>query len=124
MFSAFGALAVIVAAVGLYGVVSYGVGQRGHEIGIRMALGARAFDVVRLVVGEALTITIAGVAIGSAVAWLFAPRIGPLLFDVSSHDARSFVGAGVALLSATVAAALAPAARAAGSDPARALRTD
>ena len=93
MFSAFGALAALVAAVGLYGVVSYGVNQRGHEIGIRMALGARVFDVVRLVVGEALTITILGVAIGCAVAWLVAPRIGPLLFGVSSHDARSYVGA-------------------------------
>src|SRR5262249_31967762 len=82
MVSAFGALAAIVAAVGLYGIVSYGVKQRGHEIGIRMALGARVLDVVRLVIGEALMITIAGVAIGCTIAWLVAPRIGPLLFDV------------------------------------------
>jgi ABC-type antimicrobial peptide transport system permease subunit len=124
MFSAFGALAALVAAVGLYAVVSYGVNQRGHEIGIRMALGARVFDVVRLVVGEALIITIFGVAIGCTVAWLVAPRIGPLLFDVSSHDARSYVGACIALLVATLAAALAPAARAARFDPAAALRAD
>lgn len=124
MFSAFGALAALVAAVGLYAVVSYGVNQRGHEIGIRMALGARVLDVVRLVVGEALMITIFGVAIGCAVAWLVAPRIGPLLFDVSSHDARSYVGACIALLVATVVAALAPAARAARFDPAIALRAD
>jgi ABC-type antimicrobial peptide transport system permease subunit len=124
MFSAFGALAAIVAAVGLYAVVSYGVKQRGHEIGIRMALGARGFDVVRLVVGEALTITVVGVAIGISVAWLVAPRIGPLLFGISSHDARSYVGACTALLVATVVAALAPASRAARFDPAIALRAD
>jgi predicted permease len=124
MFSAFGALAAIVAAVGLYAVVSYGVKQRGHEIGIRMAHGARLFDVVRLVVGEALTITIVGVGIGISVAWLVAPRIGPLLFGISAHDARSYVGACTALLVATVVAALAPASRAARFDPAVALRAD
>jgi ABC-type antimicrobial peptide transport system permease subunit len=124
MFSAFGALAALVAAVGLYAVVSYGVNQRGHEIGIRMALGARVFDVVRLVVGEALMITILGVAIGCAVAWLVAPRIGPLLFGVSAHDTRSYVGACIALLAATLVAALAPAARATRFDPAISLRAD
>ena len=124
MFSAFGALAAIVAAVGLYGVVSYGVNQRGHEIGIRMALGARALDIVRLVVGEALTVTTFGVAIGCSIAWLVAPRIGPLLFGISSHDAGSYAGACIALLIATLVAALVPTARAVRFDAAVALRAD
>jgi predicted permease len=124
MFVAFGALALVLAAVGLYSVIAYNVVQRTHEMGVRVAFGARMGDVVRLVLGEGLRITVAGVVIGGAVA-LYAGRwVAPMLFNVKPSDplVYAFV-VGVLLLAATLAS-LIPAMRAARVDPNVALRSD
>ena len=124
MFTLFGGLALLVAAVGLYSVVSYGVTQRAHELGVRIALGARARDVVRLVVGEGMRTTVLGLVIGLAAA-LFAGRwVATLLYDVSPRDPFTFVGVMIALVLLAVVASLAPALRAARTDPNVALRAD
>ncbi len=80
MFVAFGALALIVAAVGLYGVIAYSVTQRMHELAVRAALGAQRGDIVRLVVKQALSFAVAGIALGAAIALCAARWIQPLLF--------------------------------------------
>jgi predicted permease len=124
MFVAFGVLALVVAAVGLYGVIGYNVAQRMHELGIRVALGAQASDVVRLVVGQGVRFAVAGVTVGAMLALLAARRVQPLLFQQSATDAGVFglVG-GVLVLVALVASAL-PARRATRVDPNAVLRAD
>jgi len=124
LFTAFGTLALVVAMVGLYGVVSYSVEQRHHEIGVRMALGATRGRVVRLVAGDALGATTAAVAIGTLVAIAMAPRTQPLLFAESAFDPLVYVVVAGAMFAAALAASLAPAARAAAMDPNVALRAD
>jgi putative ABC transport system permease protein len=123
MFVAFGALALIVAAVGLYGVISYNVAQRMHEVGIRIALGAQAGDVVRLVVGQAVIFAGAGVALGIVGALGAARWIEPLLFGESARDplVYSVVAATIGVVSLIASAA--PALRATRADPNAALRT-
>jgi predicted permease len=124
MFVAFGALALIVAAVGLYGVIAYNVAQRMHELGVRVALGARVSDVVRLVVGQGLRFAVAGVTVGAVLALLAARWVQPLLYAQSARDVRVFglVG-GVLVLVAIVASAI-PARRATRVDPNTVLRAD
>jgi ABC-type antimicrobial peptide transport system permease subunit len=80
MFFGFGALALALAAVGLYAIIAFAVAQRTREIGVRIALGAESRDVVRLVVGEGVRVTVAGVILGVALATAGAGRIGALLF--------------------------------------------
>jgi len=120
----FGALAVLLAAAGIYGVVSYGVSQRRREIGIRVALGAGRGAVVRLVVGRALGLTLAGSALGLLAALAVPTGIERLLYGVSRADPPALAGA-VLLFSAVAAlAALLPARRAARLDPMRVLRLE
>src|ERR1041384_3031878 len=95
LFVGFGVLALLVAAVGLYGTVSYDVAQRTHELGVRSALGARGVDLVRLVVGQAVRLAGAGVVLGLTLALLASPWIQPLLFKQSARDLRAG-GAGAA----------------------------
>jgi ABC-type antimicrobial peptide transport system permease subunit len=124
MFVAFGALALIVAAVGLYGVIAHGVAQRMHELGVRIALGAGSRDIVRLVVSQAVAFVTAGVAIGACVA-LFAGRwVQPLLFHESATDPLVFAVVGVVLTVVALVASAAPAIRATQADPNTALRSD
>jgi ABC-type antimicrobial peptide transport system permease subunit len=124
MFVAFGVLALLVAAVGLYGVISYNVAQRRHELAVRIALGAQAHDVVRLVVGQGVRFALAGVAIGLGLALLAARWIQPLLFQQSARDPATYgVVAAILLAVALVASAL-PARRATRADPNSALRAD
>ncbi|HKG92102.1 MAG TPA: ABC transporter permease [Gemmatimonadaceae bacterium] len=124
MFTIFGGLALLVAAVGLYSVISYGVAQRTHELGVRVALGARSGDVVRLVVGEGTRVALVGIVLGLGVA-LFAGRyVKPLLYSVSERDPATFAVVIVALLVVAVAASFIPALRASRVDPNVALRTD
>ena len=85
----FGVLALLVAAVGLYGTVSCDVAQRTHELGVRSALGARGVDLVRLVVGQAVRLAGAGVVLGLTLALLASPWIQPLLFKQSARDLRA-----------------------------------
>ena len=125
MFVAFGVLALVVAAVGLYSVVAYGVAQRRREIAIRVALGATETRVLELVVRGALTPVLASVAIGSAVALVSAKWAEPLLFRVSATDPWVYAGvAGVLVVVALVAASLPALAAAYRVDPNLVLRTD
>ena len=124
MFLAFGALALGLAAVGLYSVIAYNVTQRTHEIGLRIALGARSLNVATLVVTDGLRMTTIGVVVGGTVA-LWARRwIEPLLFNVSPADPAVFAIVGVTLIAVGVAASWAPARRATRVDPNVALRAD
>lgn len=124
MFTLSGALTLLIAAVGLYSVLAYGVSQRAHEIGVRVALGAHRQDVVGLVVREGLGTAVVGVAAGLAIAIVAGPFIQPLLYDTSPKDPVVFGAAAVSLLVVALAASLLPAWRAARVDPARALREE
>ena len=124
MFGTYGALALLLAAIGIYSVIAYNVSQRTHELGVRVAFGAQVRDVVRLVLGEGLRLTIAGVVIGGAVA-LYAGRwVKPLLFNVQPTDPIVFGAVIAVLLLAATLASLIPAIRAARVDPNVALRSD
>jgi predicted permease len=124
MFSAFGALALLLAAVGLYGLLSYSVTQRTHEIGVRKALGAANDSLIRMVLRDALATTIAGVAVGLGLALGAVRLVAHLLYGISpDNPAVLALGAGVLLFAAGVAC-LAPARRAALVDPLVALRAE
>jgi predicted permease len=104
MFVAFGGLALVVAAIGLYAVIGYNVAQRMHELGVRIALGARSADVIRLVVGQGMGFAIAGALLGSALAFMAARWVQPLLFQQSARDPLVFTSvAGLLILVAIVA---------------------
>ena len=122
MFLAFGALALALAAIGLYSVMAYTVSQRTQELGVRAALGAQQHDLVRLVVSEGLTLGAAGIVIGVVIALAAGNWLGPLLFQESPHDPLVFVFVTVALLGVTVVASFIPSRRAARVDPMVALR--
>jgi predicted permease len=124
MFSAFGALALLISAVGLYGVIAYTVAQRTHELGVRIALGAQTGDVLRLVVLEGVRVAVAGVAVGLAVALGAGRFVAPLLFGVQPNDPGTLSGVAGVLLLVAAAASLVPAWRAAHVDPAAALRAE
>ena len=124
MFTIFGALALLVAAVGLYSVVAYGVAQRTHELGVRVALGAQSGDVVRLVLGEGLRLALIAVTIGTAIAIAAGRWVAPLLFDTSPRDPAILAGVALVLLAISAAASFIPARRAARVDPNIALRAD
>ena len=124
MFVVFGALALVLAAVGLYSVIAYNVTQRTHEMGVRLALGAQARDVVRLIVREGLAIVIPGIALGAIVALIASRWVGPLLFEVSPKDPTVVSAVLVTLVVVAIAASWIPAIRAARVDPNEALRAD
>ena len=124
LLAIFAVVALALASVGIYGVVSYGVTQRTREIGVRMAIGAERRSVIRLVLGEALTMAMIGVAIGIALALLSAKAIAAMLYGVGPRDPAVLVGVSAFLLVVALAAALAPALRAARIDPMRAIRMD
>jgi putative ABC transport system permease protein len=124
LMTVFAALALVIAGIGIYGVMAYTVVQRTQEIGIRMALGAARRDVLRLVLGQALRLTVFGIGLGLAGAYAVTRLMASLLFGVSASDPPTFVGVTVILgLSALVAAWL-PAERATRVDPMVALRTE
>jgi putative ABC transport system permease protein len=120
----FAALSVLLAAVGLYGVMSYAVALRTREIGIRMALGARGREVMRLVVGRGLALTAAAVVLGLAGAAALARVLATLLFGVASTDAPTFAAAAALMFGVSVFATYLPARRAARLDPLHALAED
>lgn len=124
LFSVLGALALLVAAVGLYSVVAFDVEGRRREIGLRTALGAPAGAIVRMVMAGTVRVAGAGMALGLGLAWLAAPLMTTLLYGVSAHDSRVFVAAAASLLMAALIASIAPALRAARIDPTETLRDE
>jgi putative ABC transport system permease protein len=120
----FAALALVLASVGIYGVISYSVTQRTHEIGIRMALGAQARDVSKLVIREGVALALIGVTIGLAASLALTRLMESLLFEVSTTDQSIFAGVGALLVAVAVLACWIPARRASRVDPMVALRCE
>jgi predicted permease len=124
LFVAFGGLAFLVAVVGLYGVISYNVASRMHELGVRVALGAQPRSVVRLVVGQGVRLALAGVVIGLVIAWAASRWVQPLLFQQSATDPSAYALVGLTMITVALVASLVPALRAARADPNTALRAE
>ena len=122
LLALFAVLALMLASVGIYGVMAYAVSQRTHEIGIRMALGSRRRDVLRLVVAQAMRPTLAGIVIGLGAALAATRLMQSLLFDVSPTDPATFFSVPAILVAVSLAACLLPARRATRVDPMSALR--
>jgi predicted permease len=124
LLTLFAALALLIAVQGLYGVLSYAVAQRRGEIGVRIALGARAGDVLRLVLRQGGTLAVIGLAAGFGLAVLGTRLLGGLLYGVEPTDPPTYFAVGVALVTTALIAAAIPAARATRVDPLEALRKE
>ena len=120
----FAGLGLLLAGVGVYGVISYATEQRRREIGIRVALGAEASDVFRLVIGEGIKLSLIGAALGSLCAWLLARAVSNLFYGVSASDPLIFLGVAATLMSVALVACWFPARRAMRVDPMIALRSE
>jgi ABC-type lipoprotein release transport system permease subunit len=120
----FGALALVLATIGMYGVVSYGVNQRMHEFGMRMALGAKPWDLMRLILGQGVRLAIAGAVVGLLCAAVFARLLGSLLYGVGGADPITFAAVALLALSTATLACYLPARRATEADPMRTLRSE
>jgi ABC-type antimicrobial peptide transport system permease subunit len=124
MFSVFGFLALLLAAIGLYSVIAYNVAQRTRELGVRVALGAGARDVIRLVMSEGMRLAAVGVGLGAGIALIVARWVKPLLFEQSPRDPVVFAGVAGVLLAVAALASFLPARRAGRVDPMEALRAE
>ena len=122
LMGSFAMVALVLAAVGIYGMMSYSVAQRQHEIGIRMALGAQRLDVQKMIINEGIRLALAGLAIGLAGAFVLARLLATLLFEISATDPITYAEIAVLLVSVTLVASYFPARRATRVDPMIALR--
>jgi ABC-type antimicrobial peptide transport system permease subunit len=124
LFGVLKLLALVLAAVGTYSVMSYAVSRRTHEIGVRMALGAGRSEIARMVLGDGLRLAVAGVSVGSVIAFSASGLLRHLLVGVGPRDPMAFGAATVLLSVVAVLATLVPARRAAAVDPMTAIRTE
>jgi ABC-type antimicrobial peptide transport system permease subunit len=124
LIGAFAAIALVLAIAGVYGVMAYAVGRRTAELGLRIAVGASAGDILRLVMGQGLRLAVTGVAIGCALAYALAQLMRAMLFAVAPADPVVFIAVPLALILTVAAATAIPALRAARVDPMQALRAD
>jgi putative ABC transport system permease protein len=124
MLVCFAGLALVLAAIGVYGLISYSVGERAHEIGIRMALGAQAGDILKLIMRQALTLTLVGVASGLVMSFVLTRLLGSLLYGVSAYDPLTFASVALVLVGVGLLASFLPAQKAMKTNPINALRHD
>jgi putative ABC transport system permease protein len=122
MMAVLGVIALVLASVGVFGVMSYSVSERTHEIGIRMSQGAQTKDILSLVLRGGMSMTLLGLAIGLPIAFLLARTMSALLFNVQAADPVAFVVLPLMLLVVAAVACYVPARRAAKMDPLKALR--
>jgi putative ABC transport system permease protein len=120
----FAAVALILAAIGIYGVMSYSVSERSHELGLRMALGAQPGHVVRLVLGQAMTLSLLGVVVGVAASFAAVPLLARFLYGVNPHDVLTLVLVSSLLIAVTIFASYIPARHATEIDPMETLRRE
>jgi ABC-type antimicrobial peptide transport system permease subunit len=120
----FAVLALVLATIGIYGVISYSVNQRMGEFGLRMALGARPWDLVRMILSQGMTLAVTGAAVGLACAAGLTRLLGSLLYGVGGRDPVTFAGVALVAVGATALACYLPARRAAEADPMRSLRSE
>jgi ABC-type antimicrobial peptide transport system permease subunit len=124
LFGTFGFIGLVLAGVGLYGVMSYSVSRRTREIGIRMALGAKPGTVERLVLRQGIVLTLIAVALGWPAAWMLSRMASSFLYGIQPHDALTFAFVPPFLIGIALVACYIPARRAASIDPMQALRTE
>ena len=124
LLTIFGAVAAILAAVGIYGVIAYSVEQRMRELGVRVALGAPVMRILRLIVTEVLTLAVAGLVLGLGAALALSRSMASLLYDVSATDPATFAAIALVAILTALLASMIPALRAVRLDPVKALRAE
>jgi predicted lysophospholipase L1 biosynthesis ABC-type transport system permease subunit len=124
LVAVFAASALLIGAIGIYGILSFSVSQRKREIGVRLALGAQRANVVQLIFGEGMALAAVGIALGVAVAAVLGRVVSSLLFEVGAHDPAAFLIASLVLALAAAVACYLPASRASCLDPADVLRSE
>ena len=122
LLTLFAGIALLLAAIGIYGVMALSVARRAHEIGIRMAIGARRSDVLRMIVGQGMRLALIGLAIGVAASFAISRALASLLFGVTPADPVTFLAVGLLFLFVALAASYVPARRATRIDPMATLR--